>query len=150
MKLTSSVFGQGDRIPSKYTCDDKDLNPPLTISEVPDGARSLALIMHDPDVPRNLRKDGLWVHWVVYNIPPDLREIPEGQEPEGVGGIGTNSEVGYMGPCPPDREHRYFFNLYALDTELDLPPRSTKGAVEEAVKGHILDQAELMGRYERI
>jgi Raf kinase inhibitor-like YbhB/YbcL family protein len=105
--------------------------------------------MEDPDVPKNLREDGMWDHWVVFNIPPEVREIQEGTEPQGIGGVGTNGELGYFGPCPPDREHRYFFKLFALDTQLDLPEKSTKSKVENAMEGHILEQTELMGRYER-
>lgn len=150
MKLTSSVFGHGERIPSKYTCDGENVNPPLEISEAPGGSRSLALIMEDPDVPRDLREDGMWDHWVVFNLPPDLREIQEASEPPGTAGVGTNSETGYFGPCPPDREHRYFFKLFALDTKLDLPEKSTKADVEKAMEGHVLEQTELMGKYERV
>lgn len=150
MKLTSSAFGHEEKIPSKYTCDGENLNPPLGISEIPEGTRSLALIMEDPDVSRNLREDGMWDHWVVFNLPADLREIQEGNEPPGTAGVGTNNETGYFGPCPPDREHRYFFKLFALDIELDLPEKSTKADVEKAMEGHVLEQTELMGRYERI
>jgi Raf kinase inhibitor-like YbhB/YbcL family protein len=149
MKLTSSAFGHEHRIPSKYTCDGANTNPPLSISDIPSGTKSLALIMEDPDVPRKLRKDGMWDHWVVFNMPPDVKEIPEGKEPEGTAGVGTNGDTGYFGPCPPDREHRYFLKLFALDTKLDLPEKSTKRDVEKAMEGHVLDRAELMGRYER-
>lgn len=149
MKLTSSAFGHEEKIPSKYTCDGQNVNPPLGVSEVPGATQSLTLIMEDPDVPKNLREDGMWDHWVVFNMPPDLREVQEASEPEGVGGMGTNGETGYFGPCPPDREHRYFFKLFALDTRLELPEKSTKAQVEQAMAGHILEQAELMGRYER-
>lgn len=149
MKLTSPAFEHDGKIPSKYTCDGENVNPMLRLSEIPEGARSLALIMEDPDVPRNLREDGMWDHWVVFNMPPDLAEIQEAAEPQGVGGVGTNGQTGYLGPCPPDREHRYFFKLFALDTDLDLAEKSTKADVEEAMKGHILDEAVLMGRYER-
>ncbi len=149
MKLTSSAFGHQDKIPSKYTCDGENVNPPLAISGVPENAQSLALIMEDPDVPRNLREDGMWNHWVVFNIPPDLSEIPEANEPKGVAGIGTNGDTGYFGPCPPDREHRYFFKLFALDNNLDLSEKSTKEDVEKAMGGHVLEQTELIGRYER-
>jgi hypothetical protein len=149
MILTSSVFDDGQKIPSKYTCDGENVNPPLSISDVPSGAQSLALIMEDPDVPRNLREDGMWDHWVVFNISPDFRKIEEGKEPPGTPGVGTNGNQGYFGPCPPDREHRYFFKLFALDTRLNLPEKATKQDVEKAMEGHILDRAELIGRYER-
>jgi Raf kinase inhibitor-like YbhB/YbcL family protein len=149
MNFTSSAFTHEGKIPSKCTCDGENVNPPLGISGIPENAESLALIMEDPDVPRNLREDGMWDHWVVFNMPPDLTDIQEGAEPPGAAGIGTNGETGYMGPCPPDREHRYFFKLFALDTMLDLPEKSTKADVEAAVEDHILDEAVLMGRYER-
>jgi len=149
MKLTSSVFGHDQKIPSKYTCDGKNTNPPLSISDVPVGTRSLALIMEDPDVPKKLRADGMWDHWVVFNMPPDLKEIQEGKEPEGAAGVGTNGDTGYFGPCPPDREHRYFLKLFALDTMLDLPAKPTKKDVEKAMEDHVLEKTELMGRYER-
>lgn len=149
MKLTSSAFGQGEKIPSIYTCDGKNVNPPLEITGLAQGALSLVLIMDDPDVPKNQRKDGMWDHWVVFNIPPDTRFIGENTEPEGTPGVGSNGETGYSGPCPPDREHRYFFKVFALDTQLDLPEKSTKTEVEKAMAGHVLFHAELMGRYER-
>ncbi|MGM0428460.1 MAG: YbhB/YbcL family Raf kinase inhibitor-like protein [Thermodesulfobacteriota bacterium] len=149
MKLNSPAFGHEGKIPTQYTCDGENINPPLSILEAPGATQSLVLIMEDPDVPKNLKEDGMWDHWVVFNIPPDLREILEGKEPEGTGGIGTNGEKGYFGPCPPDREHRYFFKLFALDTKLELPEGATKAEVEKAMNGHILDETHLMGRYER-
>lgn len=149
MKLTSSVFNHEENIPSKYTCDGQNINPPLRLEDIPDEAKSLALIMEDPDVPQDLREDGMWDHWVVFNMPPNMREIEEGKEPEGIAGIGTNGNQGYFGPCPPDREHRYYFKLFALDTVLDLPEKSTKQDLENEMSGHIVDQAVLMGRYER-
>ena len=100
--------------------------------------------------PKNLRKDGLWVHWVVFNIPPSTKEIPEGREPEGIPGAGTAGNTGYYGPCPPDREHRYYFKLYALDRELDLPEKTDKFTLEKEMTGKILEQTVLMGKYERI
>ncbi len=149
MKLTSSAFKPGERIPSIYTCDGDNVNPPLEITGVPHEAESLVLIMEDPDVPRHLREDGMWDHWVVFNMPPDTRTIEENTEPDGTSGIGTNGKTGYFGPCPPDREHRYFFKVFALDTRLDLPEKSTKADVEKALAGHVLFHAELMGTYER-
>lgn len=149
MKLTSSAFENNAKIPFKYTCDGQNINPPLRISEVPDEAKSLVLIMDDPDVPKRLKADGMWDHWIVFNIPPTVTEIPEGTEPPGIHCLGTSENLHYFGPCPPDREHRYFFKLYALDTELDLNPKATKKDVEERMKGHILAQTELIGRYER-
>ncbi len=149
MKLTSSVFKNGGLIPSEFTCDGPNICPPLAIDDVPAEAKSLVLIMDDPDVPKNLRPDGMWDHWVVFNIPPHLRKIKKGIEPEGTHGKGTGGNQNYYGPCPPDREHRYFFKLYALNTKLDLPAGSTKKQVEEAMAGHIITHTELMGRYER-
>ncbi len=149
MKLTSTAFGHQEKIPSKYTCDGANISPPLSISDVPSQAKSLVLIMDDPDVPKRLRKDGMWDHWVVFNIPASLTEIKEGEEPEGTHGIGTSNNLDYNGPCPPDREHRYFFKLYALDTELKLPEKVKKQQVEKAIEGHVLAKTELMGRYER-
>jgi Raf kinase inhibitor-like YbhB/YbcL family protein len=149
MKLTSPAFDPDGKIPSKYTCDGENINPPLIISDVPDRAASFVLIMDDPDVPKRLRADGMWDHWVVFNIPPSTREIVEGEEPQGTHGMGTSGNLSYFGPCPPDREHRYFFKLYALDTELTLAEKATKHQVERAMEGHILARAELMGRYER-
>ena len=106
MKLTSTAFEHQGKIPSKYTCDGANISPPLRLSDVPAQAKSLVLIMDDPDVPKRLRKDGMWDHWVVFNIPASLTEIKEGEEPEGTHGIGTSNNLDYYGPCPPDREHR--------------------------------------------
>ncbi|MFP3912401.1 MAG: YbhB/YbcL family Raf kinase inhibitor-like protein [Desulfobacteraceae bacterium] len=150
MKLNSPAFGHEGKIPTQYTCDGENINPPLSILEAPGATQSLVLLMEDPDVPKHLKEDGMWDHWVVFNIPPNLREILEGKEPEGTPGTGTNGEPGYYGPCPPDREHRYFFKLFALDTKLELPEGATKAEVEKAMSGHILDETHLMGRYERI
>ena len=105
--------------------------------------------MDDPDVPKSIRPDGMWDHWVVFNIPPHVREIKKGKAPEGTPGKGTGGNQDYYGPCPPDREHRYFFKLYALDAKLDIPAQSSKKQVEKAMEGHILAKAELMGKYER-
>lgn len=149
MQLSSSAFAQGGKIPSKYTCDGEERSPPLHIEGVPEKAACLVLIMDDPDVPPTVRPDRMWVHWVVYNIPPHITDIAENTPPPGILGAGTG-RVGYQGPCPPDREHRYFFKLYALDTMLTLKEGATKEEVEKAMKGHIIAQTEYMGRYERI
>jgi hypothetical protein len=149
MKLISPAFAHDGRIPARYTCDGDNVNPPLKIEDVPQEAQSLVLILEDPDVPRNLRKDGMWDHWLVYDIPPQVRKIDEHSEPPGIHGTGTAGNENYYGPCPPDREHRYFFKLFALDTKLDLPPRSSKSRVQQTMEGHILARAELMGRYDR-
>jgi len=149
MKLSSSAFQHGGKIPAKHTCNGKNVNPPLEIADVPLGTRSLVLIMEDPDVPKNLRPDGMWDHWILFNIPPDIQRITEGKEPQGVHGQGTGGNLDYAGPCPPDREHRYFFRLFALDTKLDLRQGSKKAEVQKAMEGHVLEAAELMGRYEQ-
>jgi len=148
MKITSSNFE--NKIPSKYTCDGEDTNPQLSFTGVPENAKTLVLIMDDPDVPKHLREDGMWDHWIVFNIPPETSGINEGQEPPGTHGKGTSGNLKYHGPCPPDREHRYFFKLYALDSSLDLPEGSSKKEVEEAMQNHIIEKTELVGLYERI
>ncbi|MDA8165468.1 MAG: YbhB/YbcL family Raf kinase inhibitor-like protein, partial [Desulfobacteraceae bacterium] len=125
MKLTSPAFDHGGTIPAKHTCDGANINPPLRIEGVPQETKSLVLILEDPDVPKKLRKDGMWDHWVVYDIPPHLHEVAEGSEPPGIHGEGTAGNQDYYGPCPPDREHRYFFKLFALDSLLELAPRTS-------------------------
>lgn len=150
MKLSSPAFSEGDFIPSQYTCDGHNTNPPLHIEEVPKNARSLVLIMDDPDVPSKVREDNMWVHWIVFNMSPEISFIDENQEPDGVGGKGTAGNLTYFGPCPPhNRQHRYFFTLYALDNLLNLKEGATKTMVEDAMVGHILGKAVLMGRYQR-
>jgi len=152
MKLTSPALPLNGKIPRKYTCDGDNISPPLNIENVPTTAKSLVLIMDDPDIPDSVKKKfniEVWVHWIVFNIPATITEIKEGQNPEGVLGKNTGGKKAYGGPCPPDREHRYFFKLYALDTKLNLPEGVTKRQVEEAMQGHILAQAELIGRYQR-
>ncbi|MDY6822232.1 MAG: YbhB/YbcL family Raf kinase inhibitor-like protein [Thermodesulfobacteriota bacterium] len=149
MKLRSNAFEHEGKIPSQYTCDGKNINPQIVLEDVPAEAQSLALIMDDPDVPPHIREDGMWDHWVVFNIPPDVRDLPEGKTPPGKEGMGTHGDSGYFGPCPPDREHRYFFKAYALDTMLDLPEKMDKLTLEKAMTDHVLDKCVLMGRYER-
>ncbi len=149
MQISSPVFREGERIPVKYTCDGEECSPPLEFRGVPPEAKSLVLIMDDPDVPKTRRPDGLFVHWIVFNIPPQTKSIPEDSQPEGVQGAGT-LRFGYQGPCPPDREHRYFFKLYALNTLLKLKEGCSKAEVEAAMQGHILATSQLMGRYERV
>ena len=150
MKLSSEAFENNGAIPRKYTCLGLDINPPLMLSDVPAKAESLALIMDDSDVPKKLRSDGMWVHWVVYNIEPKTRAIPEGVPTLGTLGKNTGGMNRYMGPCPPDHEHRYYIKMYALDTKLDLPEGATKEELLKAMEGHILEQCELMGRYEKV
>ncbi|MDP2629077.1 MAG: YbhB/YbcL family Raf kinase inhibitor-like protein [Candidatus Harrisonbacteria bacterium] len=150
--LSSSTFEPGGTIPSKYTCDGDNISPPLRISGDVEDARSLALIMDDPDIPaeaiESLGKN-TFDHWVVFNIPTSTTAVAEGADPEGVLGLNDRGELGYTGPCPPDREHRYIFKLYALDTELELHEGAKKSEVLEQMQGHILAETELIGRYER-
>ena len=149
MKLSSPSFMQGGKIPAKFTCDGDNISPELNISDVPHYAACLVLIMDDPDVPVSVRADQNWDHWIVFNIPPRTSRIPENCQPKGVPGKNTGGDLCYQGPCPPDREHRYFFKLYALNTELALRPGATKAEVEKAMEGHIMEQTELMGVYQR-
>lgn len=149
MKLTSSAFPEGGIIPSLYTCEGKNINPPLEISGVPAEAKSLVLINDDPDVPKTLRPDGNFDHWIIFNMPPNTRKIAENATPPGIQGSNTKGHNQYFGPCPPNGEHRYFFKLYALDKMLDLPAGANKKQVEHAMHGHILAQCHLLGRYEK-
>ncbi len=148
MKLTSSEFLDGKRIPIKYTCDGINISPPLMISDVPISTKSLVLIMDDPDAIKATGK--VWDHWVVFNIPPETVNIKEGENPKGITGKDSRELNDYSGPCPPDGEHRYFFKVFALDKMLDLKHGSSKNQVEIAMKGHILADAVLMGTYKRI
>jgi Raf kinase inhibitor-like YbhB/YbcL family protein len=152
LELTSEAFLNGQSIPAKYSCTGKDISPALTWSEPPAGTQSLALIMDDPDAP-----GGTWVHWVLYNIPADRRDLPEDLpvtgkniDPEAIY-VGKNSwgNIGYGGPCPPSGTHRYFFKLYALDTLISLLPGATKEQVLREMEGHILAQAEQMGTFKK-
>lgn len=149
MKLTSAAFTHEEHIPRKYTCDGENINPELSFHDVPAGTKSFALIMDDPDVPKNIKPDGIYDHWIVFNIPPSITHIDEGSEPQGMHGLGSANNIKYYGPCPPDREHRYFFNLYALDSLLAIPEKSTKKEVQKAMEGHILAKAILIGLYGR-
>lgn len=149
MKLTSPAFQENRVIPSRYTCEGEEISPPLHFENVPKGAKSLVLIMDDPDVPHHLRPDGMWDHWVLFNILPTVQKIEENKTPLCKSGMTTSGHTRYVGPCPPDREHRYFFKLYALDTMLNLPSGATKKEVEKAMEGHILAQTQLMGLYEK-
>jgi Raf kinase inhibitor-like YbhB/YbcL family protein len=150
MQITSSTFTEGSMITAKYTCDGRDISPPLEWKDVPDGAKSFALISDDPDAPV-----GTWVHWVIYNIPPTVIKFDENmpREKEFKNGMrqGSNDwpKIGYGGPCPPSGTHRYYFKLYALDTMLGLKPGATKAQLVQAMKDHILAEAQLMGKYSR-
>jgi Raf kinase inhibitor-like YbhB/YbcL family protein len=143
MKVTSSAFSNGGKIPKKYTCDDADLNPPLRIENLPKGAKAVALIMEDPDAPSRV-----WTHWVVWNIDPKATEIRENSIPQsGVQGTNDFGNAKYGGPCPPSGTHRYYFRVYALDGPLTLAASATKSALEKAMAGHIVAKGSLMGTY---
>jgi hypothetical protein len=150
MKLESLAFAADELIPSQYTCDGQDFSPPLSWDDPPATTQSLALICDDPDAPRKT-----WVHWVVYNLPPQTRSLPENLSPEnplpkgGLQGINDFGKIAYGGPCPPSGTHRYFFKLYALDRLIELKAGATKAQLEAAMKGHILASAQLIGRYHR-
>ena len=144
MDIKSTAFNNGEPIPAKYTCLGQNIPPPLTIGGTPPGAKSLVLIVDDPDAPM-----GTWVHWVVYNIKPDtlfIDRTPDSAQE----GMTDSRKPGYGGPCPPPgKPHRYFFKIYALDTALNLKAGASKGEVESAMRGHILAEAKLMGTFER-
>ena len=151
MQITSSAFSEGEPIPAKYTCDGKDVSPPLKFADIPATAKSLALIADDPDAPV-----GTWVHWVLFDLPPTTTELPEDspktQYLSGGAKQGINDfrRLGYGGPCPPPGSpHRYFFRLYALDSLLQLQPGASRKDVDRAMAKHILAQGQLMGTYKR-
>jgi len=148
LDFSTPAFKQGEKIPSKYTCDGAGMNPAFNFGGVPANTKQLVLTMHDPDVPKTLMPSGNFEHWLVWNIAPASKGIAEGAGSSmGMNGTG---KAGYIGPCPPDREHRYFFRLYALDTPLTGKTFKDRASLEEAMKGHILAQTELMGRYEKV
>ncbi len=152
LKITSSVFEDGGEIPAKYTCQGADVSPPLAFSGVPDGAKSLVLIVDDPDAPDPKAPKMTYVHWVLYNLPPDTRGFDEGAKtfPPGAGdGINDWKRTGYGGPCPPIGRHRYFFKLYALDAKLASLDKPTKDAVLKAMQGHVLAEAQIIGTYQK-
>ena len=150
LDLRSPAFSEGSRIPSKYTCDGKDASPPLSWTGIPAGGKSLALTCDDPDAPA-----GLWVHWVVFDLPPSATGLPEGvaatPEISGGGRQGKNDfrKIGYGGPCPPSGTHRYVFTLYAVDRTLGLPAGATRQDLLAAIKNHTLGEATLTGTYSR-
>jgi Raf kinase inhibitor-like YbhB/YbcL family protein len=153
MTLSSSAFEARAPIPSKYTCAGDDISPPLRFDGVPQGTKSLALIIDDPDAPDPAAPKRVWVHWVVYNIPPDAAGLSEDAGKAGLPkgaqqGVNDSNNAGYDGPCPPIGRHRYFHKLYALDTTLSLKA-PTKAALEQAMKGHVLAQAELIGTFQK-
>ena len=148
MKITSSAFSDGALIPIKYTCDGDDISPPLVWSDIPENTASFVLINDDPDAPV-----GTWDHWILFNLEGKTTELAENVDLSKLAGVqlGRNSwrRNDYGGPCPPYGTHRYFFKLYALDIKLDLPAGSSKQDIEKAMAGHILAEAELLGRYKR-
>ncbi len=150
LALTSAAFPPGGAIPKDHTCDGKDLAPPLEWSGVPAGTKSLALVVDDPDAP-----NGMWVHWVLYDLPPNTRGLPLGTKskdlPAGTReGLNDWKRTGYRGPCPPSGRHRYFHRLYALDVVLPDLKQPTKSALEAAMDGHVVAEAELIGIYQRL
>ncbi len=152
LKITSSAFADNDEIPQKYTCEGEDLSPPLNFSGVPQGARSLVLIVDDPDAPDPKAPRMTYVHWVLFDLPPDTAEIVEGMValPAGTkSGLNDWKRTGYGGPCPPIGRHRYFFKLYALDAKLEGLSAATKADVVAAMQGHVLAEAQIIGTYQK-
>ncbi|MCI0456097.1 MAG: YbhB/YbcL family Raf kinase inhibitor-like protein [Gemmataceae bacterium] len=151
INLTSPAFAEGESIPRQYTADDKDVSPALKWTDPPEGTHRFVLVCDDPDAPR-----GTWVHWVLYNLPADARGLDEGVSPQGELSSGARQgkndfgKFGYGGPAPPrGKPHRYFFRLYALDEPVDLPAGATRNQLLEAIKGHVLAEGQLMGKYAR-
>jgi Raf kinase inhibitor-like YbhB/YbcL family protein len=154
LELTSPAFGPGAAIPTRCTCEGRDVSPPLEWRGIPSGTKSLVLIVDDPDAPDPRAPKMTWVHWVLANLPPDLEGLPEGVAPNAlpagtIEGQNDWDRTGYGGPCPPIGRHRYIHKLFALDTVLDRLDRPTKAQVEAAMKGHVLEHAELVGTYEK-
>ena len=151
IQVTSTAFEEGGTIPTKYTCDGDDVSPPLSWTSLPEGTKSIALIFDDPDAPV-----GTWVHWVLYGLPLDSTGLPEAVPTQKIladgakQGINDFRKIGYGGPCPPKGPaHRYFFKVYALDSEIELEAGATKKELLKAMQGHILAQGQLMGKYKR-
>ena len=144
IKITSSAFQEGGNVPSKFTCEGSDTSPPLQITGIPSQAKSLVLIADDPDAP-----SGLFTHWLIWNIPPQTTSISEGNAPRGVHGTNDFGKSGYKGPCPPSGTHKYSFKVFALDRELDLHGGSKRSQLDAAMKGYVIAQGELVGRYTR-
>jgi Raf kinase inhibitor-like YbhB/YbcL family protein len=144
LRLTSSVFSEMSVIPDIYTCKGENINPPLNIHDVDPRAKSLVLVLEDPDTPI-----GMFNHWVKFNIPPETTIIEEGKEPPGVAGVGSSGNLTYKGPCPPSGTHRYFFRIISLDTELPLAEGASKDEVLNASTGHILQEGQLIGLYSK-
>jgi hypothetical protein len=150
MQLHTTAFKEEKPIPREYSCEGRDVSPPLSWSEAPEGVKSFVLIADDPDAP-----GGTWVHWVYYDLPKDLRELPKGVDttehpgPGGTQGVNDFGKIGYGGPCPPGGEHRYYFKLYALDQVLNARPGLSKKKIITEMEGHVLAEAQLMGTYTR-
>lgn len=148
--LSSTAFQNGAGIPSVYTCEGANISPPLSWQNAPSETKTFVLICEDPDAPA-----GTWTHWVLYNIPNQMKGLSENISKQAhladgsMQGINDFKQIGYGGPCPPSGTHRYYFKLYALNTHLSLPPKATKAQVEQAIEGHILQQTELMGIYKK-
>ena len=154
LKIESTAFADGGGIPARFTCEGGDIAPPLAFSGVPEGTQGLVLIVDDPDAPDPAAPRMTWVHWVLFNLPPDTAGLPEGcgagDLPAGTGeGLNDWQRTGYGGPCPPVGRHRYFHKLYALDTRLPAMDRPTKQQVEAAMQGHVLAEASLVGSYQK-
>jgi Raf kinase inhibitor-like YbhB/YbcL family protein len=151
LQITSSAFQSGANIPPRFTCDDRNISPELTWKGAPAGTKSFVLVMHDPDAPIS----GGYTHWVAFNIPANADHFAEDEPKQdhlpggGIQGKNDSGTYGYTGPCPPSGTHRYYFRLYALDLELDPNTSGNKSSLEQAMKGHVLAQAELMGKYAR-
>jgi len=150
MQIMSAAFKDGGEIPERYTCDGENVSPPLEWVSVPEETLSFAIVCDDPDAPM-----GTWVHWVVFNVPGDVMQLPENVPPErelsigAIQGMNDFKKIGYDGPCPPSGTHRYFFKIYALDTKLDLPSGATKTHLMLSLEEHVLEEAHLMGTYRR-
>jgi Raf kinase inhibitor-like YbhB/YbcL family protein len=152
LTLTSTAFSEGGLVPKKYSCDGQNVNPELSWSGAPVDTKSFVLIMDDPDIPDSVKQSrgiDVFDHWVVYNIPATVTELKEATKPEGQDGLNGAGKPGYTGPCPPDKEHRYFFYIFALDTTLSFNSPPTKADVMAAMIGHVLANGQLMGRYNR-
>lgn len=150
IKITSTAFKEGKPIPARYSCDDRDISPPLDWDDLPENTESISLILEDPDAPR-----GLFTHWIIFNLPGDTKNLPEHVKGEelmdngGKQGFNDFGRVGYGGPCPPGGTHRYYFKIYALNVKLDLPPFIGRDELLDAMEGHVLDRGQLMGVYTR-
>jgi len=152
MRIVSTAFNNQSAIPALYTCEGKDISPPIAWLDLPAGTKSLALIVDDPDAPDPVAPKMTWVHWVLYNLPPTNEGLPENVKTLPAGtkeGLNDWKRIGYGGPCPPIGRHRYFHKLYALDTVLSDLKQPTKANLEEAMKGHVLREAQLVGTYQK-